>query len=73
MDTTHALFNGLTFYFMAPSVIQFLGNRHFLGLYFLGVFVQRYLGLIFPDPTLHLDPIRWDIRKPCEPCMESLL
>ncbi|KAH0839677.1 hypothetical protein J3R83DRAFT_598 [Lanmaoa asiatica] len=36
MDTTHALFNGLTFYFMAPSVMQLLGNRHFLGLYFLG-------------------------------------
>jgi len=36
MDTAHALFNGLTFYFMAPSVMHLLGNRHFLALYFLG-------------------------------------
>ncbi|KAN0097702.1 hypothetical protein V8E55_002148 [Tylopilus felleus] len=36
MEATHALFNGMTFYFMAPAVMQLLGNRHFLGLYFLG-------------------------------------
>ena len=41
MDPTHALFNGLTFYFMAPSVMHLLGNRHFLGLYFLGVFPRH--------------------------------
>ncbi|KAF8845659.1 rhomboid-domain-containing protein [Paxillus ammoniavirescens] len=35
-DTSHALFNGLTFYFMAPAVMQLLGNKRFLGLYFLG-------------------------------------
>ncbi|KAG2077624.1 rhomboid-domain-containing protein [Suillus decipiens] len=32
----HALFNGLSFYFMAPGVMQVLGNSRFLGLYFLG-------------------------------------
>ncbi|KAH7887936.1 hypothetical protein F5I97DRAFT_927606 [Phlebopus sp. FC_14] len=35
-DTSHAMFNGLTFYFMAPAVMQLLGNKRFLGLYFLG-------------------------------------
>ncbi|KAG6335301.1 hypothetical protein ID866_3785 [Astraeus odoratus] len=35
-DTSHALFNGLTFYFMAPAVMQLLGNKRFLALYFLG-------------------------------------
>lgn len=73
MDTTHALFNGLTFYFMAPPVMQLLGSRHFLGLYFLGVFVQRSLGLIFPDHSAHLIVIRWVIRQPRESRVESLL
>lgn len=35
-DTSHALFNGLTFYFMAPAVMRLLGNKRFLALYFLG-------------------------------------
>lgn len=35
-DTSHALFNGLTFYFMAPAVMRLLGNKRFLVLYFLG-------------------------------------
>lgn len=35
-DTSHALFNGLTFYFMAPAVMRLLGNKRFLMLYFLG-------------------------------------
>ncbi|KAI0650046.1 hypothetical protein C8Q79DRAFT_363814 [Trametes meyenii] len=35
-DTTHILFNGFTYYFMAPLVLSILGNVGFLGLY-LGV------------------------------------
>jgi membrane associated rhomboid family serine protease len=57
MDPTHALFNGLTFYFMAPSVMHLLGNRHFLGLYFLGVFIPR---LIVPRVLI---AVRWHIRQ----------
>ena len=38
----HILFNGFTFYFMAPLVISILGNVGFLGLY-LGI---TYLGCI---------------------------
>lgn len=67
MEATHALFNGLTFYFMAPSVMQLLGNRHFLALYFLGVFIQR------PLPPILITLCRWDIGQSRESRVESLL
>ncbi|KAH7916753.1 hypothetical protein BJ138DRAFT_994952 [Hygrophoropsis aurantiaca] len=35
-EVSHALFNGLTFFFMGPAVMGVLGNRRFLGLYLLG-------------------------------------
>ena len=41
-DTTHILFNGFTFYFMAPLVISILGNVGFLTLYLGGASVHVY-------------------------------
>ncbi|KAH7930312.1 rhomboid-domain-containing protein [Leucogyrophana mollusca] len=35
-DVSHALFNGLTFFFMGPAVMGIMGNKRFLGLYLLG-------------------------------------
>ena len=32
-DTSHALFNGLTFWFLAPTALAVLGNAQFLVLY----------------------------------------
>jgi membrane associated rhomboid family serine protease len=46
-DIEHALFNGLSFYFMAPAVMQVLGNSRFLGLYFLGGIASSLTSLIW--------------------------
>lgn len=35
-DFNHILFNGLTYYFMAPTVLRMLGNARFLALYLGG-------------------------------------
>ena len=35
-NAAHILFNGLTFYFMAPIVLSIVGNASFLGLYLGG-------------------------------------
>ncbi|KAI1792888.1 rhomboid-domain-containing protein [Ganoderma leucocontextum] len=41
----HILFNGFTFYFMAPLVISILGNVGFLGLYLGGGVVSSLAGI----------------------------
>ncbi|KAG0705454.1 hypothetical protein DFH29DRAFT_278628 [Suillus ampliporus] len=46
-DVEHALFNGLSFYFMAPGVMQVLGNARFLGLYFLGGIASSVTSLVW--------------------------
>ncbi|KAG1874646.1 hypothetical protein DFJ58DRAFT_721643 [Suillus subalutaceus] len=46
-DIEHALFNGLSFYFMAPGVMQVLGNSRFLGLYFLGGIASSVTSLVW--------------------------
>ncbi|OAX40669.1 rhomboid-domain-containing protein [Rhizopogon vinicolor AM-OR11-026] len=46
-DIEHALFNGLSFYFMAPSVMQVLGNTRFLGLYFFGGIASSVASLVW--------------------------
>ncbi|KAG1753828.1 uncharacterized protein EDB91DRAFT_1234210 [Suillus paluster] len=46
-DIEHALFNGLSFYFMAPGVMQVLGNSRFLGLYFLGGIASSLTSLVW--------------------------
>ncbi|KAG2158871.1 uncharacterized protein EDB93DRAFT_1116797 [Suillus bovinus] len=46
-DMGHAFFNGLSFYFMAPSVMQVLGNSRFLALYFFGGIVSSMTSLVW--------------------------
>lgn len=46
-DIEHILFNGLSFYFMAPGVMQVLGNSRFLGLYFLGGITSSVTSLVW--------------------------
>lgn len=46
-DIEHALFNGLSFYFMAPGVMEVLGNSRFLGLYFLGGIASSMMSLVW--------------------------
>lgn len=46
-DIQHALFNGISFYFMAPGVMQALGNSRFLGLYFLGGIASSVTSLVW--------------------------
>lgn len=55
----HILFNGFTFYFMAPLVISILGNVGFLGLY-LGSMCS---GCIAPCVTS--DPLSLRDRRRC--------
>jgi len=45
VDTTHLLFNGLTYYWMAPTVLQLLGNTSFLALYLGGGVVSSCMSL----------------------------
>ncbi|KAI9001225.1 hypothetical protein BD414DRAFT_574685 [Trametes punicea] len=55
-DTTHLLFNGFTFYFMAPFVLSILGNVGFLGLYLGGGIVSSLAGIAWRDykkPPVH--------------------
>ncbi|TBU32095.1 rhomboid-domain-containing protein [Dichomitus squalens] len=44
-DTSHILFNGFTFYFVAPLVISILGNAGFLSLYLGGGIVSSLAGI----------------------------
>ncbi|KAI0370250.1 hypothetical protein BV20DRAFT_944427 [Pilatotrama ljubarskyi] len=44
-DTMHLLFNGFTYYFMAPLVLSLLGNVGFLGLYLGGGIVSSLAGI----------------------------
>ncbi|KAJ8595375.1 rhomboid-domain-containing protein [Rhizopogon salebrosus TDB-379] len=46
-DLSHALFNGMSFYFMAPGVIQVLGNARFLSLYFFGGIASSVASLVW--------------------------
>ncbi|CDO74035.1 hypothetical protein BN946_scf185043.g85 [Trametes cinnabarina] len=44
-DSMHILFNGFTFYFMAPAVLSILGNVGFLGLYLGSGIVSSLAGI----------------------------
>ncbi|EGO27384.1 hypothetical protein SERLADRAFT_382112 [Serpula lacrymans var. lacrymans S7.9] len=52
-DFSHALFNGLTFFFMAPAVMQMLGKTRFLGLYFIGGILSGLTSLSWNDLVKH--------------------
>jgi membrane associated rhomboid family serine protease len=66
-DPGHALFNGLTFWFLAPTALMVLGNVQFLALY-LG---SASLSPFSPSPRiiprarviLRIPPNRWRICK----------
>ncbi|KAI0356608.1 hypothetical protein OH77DRAFT_1423549 [Trametes cingulata] len=45
----HLLFNGFTFYFMAPTVLSILGNVGFLGLYLGGGIVSSLAGIAWRE------------------------
>ncbi|KAH9853736.1 hypothetical protein C2E23DRAFT_727964 [Lenzites betulinus] len=44
-DGMHILFNGFTYYFMAPLVLSILGNVGFLGLYLGGGLTSSFAGI----------------------------
>ncbi|KAI0829477.1 hypothetical protein BC628DRAFT_1315061 [Trametes gibbosa] len=44
-DSMHLLFNGFTYYFMAPLVLSILGNVGFLGLYLGGGLTSSFAGI----------------------------
>ncbi|CAL1702286.1 unnamed protein product [Somion occarium] len=44
-NTSHLLFNGFTYFFMAPAVLAILGNVGFLGLYFGGGIIANLTSL----------------------------
>ncbi|KAI0637835.1 hypothetical protein C8Q77DRAFT_1166074 [Trametes polyzona] len=48
-DTMHLLFNGFTYYFMAPLVLSILGNVGFLGLYLGGGLVSSFAGIAWRE------------------------
>ncbi|RPD61898.1 hypothetical protein L226DRAFT_613256 [Lentinus tigrinus ALCF2SS1-7] len=50
-DSMHLLFNGFTFYFMAPHVLGILGNVSFLGLYLGGGIVSSLVGIAWRNYT----------------------
>ncbi|KAF8342025.1 uncharacterized protein EI90DRAFT_2904405, partial [Cantharellus anzutake] len=50
-SATHALMNGLTFYFMAPAVLDLLGNARFLGLYLGGGLIASAVSLAWNHLT----------------------
>ncbi|KAI0721848.1 hypothetical protein C8T65DRAFT_704928 [Cerioporus squamosus] len=50
-DSMHLLFNGFTFYFMAPHVLGMLGNVSFLGLYLGGGIVASLAGIAWRNYT----------------------
>ncbi|KAI0049583.1 rhomboid-domain-containing protein [Auriscalpium vulgare] len=56
-DVEHILMNGLTFFFMAPSVLSILGNARFLALYFGGGIIASLTSLAWhrsgPDYSSH--------------------
>ncbi|KAF8592523.1 hypothetical protein K439DRAFT_1625883 [Ramaria rubella] len=51
--TTHILMNALTFYFMAPPVLQILGNVSFLTLYLGGGIASSMVTLFANEIVLH--------------------
>jgi len=46
-DTTHLLFNGFTYFFMAQPVLAMLGNKQFLVLYLGGGFIASMTSLLW--------------------------
>ncbi|KAJ7283877.1 hypothetical protein C8J57DRAFT_1293856 [Mycena rebaudengoi] len=56
MDLPHILFNSITFYFMAPSVLYMLGSRQFLFLYLGGGAVAELLAMAYTNIIRKRDP-----------------
>ncbi|CAK5275751.1 unnamed protein product [Mycena citricolor] len=54
-DVTHILFNGFTFYFMAPLVLQILGSRRFLFLYLGGGALSELFSIAYDQITTGRD------------------
>ncbi|OSC99199.1 rhomboid-domain-containing protein [Trametes coccinea BRFM310] len=50
-DVMHILFNGMTYYFMAPAVLSILGNVGFLGLYLGSGIASSLAGIAWRDYT----------------------
>ncbi|KAJ6629199.1 hypothetical protein B0H10DRAFT_1988444 [Mycena sp. CBHHK59/15] len=55
-DITHILFNGFTFYFLAPAVLRLLGSRHFLFLYLGGGAVAELGSIAWTNIVHSRDP-----------------
>jgi len=52
-STTHLLFNGFTYFFMARPVLSMLGNKQFLILYLGGGLVSSITSLIWNSDRKH--------------------
>ncbi|KAH6915149.1 hypothetical protein BKA70DRAFT_1093896 [Coprinopsis sp. MPI-PUGE-AT-0042] len=54
-DFGHILFNGFTFFFTAPVVLQMLGNKKFLALYLGGGIISSAISLMYAAAVYGVD------------------
>ncbi|KAI3596780.1 serine protease family [Moniliophthora roreri] len=55
-DLGHFFFNGFAFFFMARPVLQMLGSKSFLGLYFAGGLIATITSMFFHNKVRNRDP-----------------